>query len=988
MSRCLMPALLLMVSTRAPIAHGDDVSAVLMPLLDRYCLKCHGATETVRGDVNLNAVTASHLTKNPELAKAVRDALEASTMPPESEAQPSQMDRETSVRALNALLNAAAGTQPKMPRPVRRLNRFQYNNAVRDLLQLKRNIFPLPEKLMTRRSGYLGNGMKEMPDTVHAVSQTLNPEPGLRNVKAFPKDLRAAHGFDNQANQLTLSPLLLDAFLRLSVSIVESPDFTEEHVGIWKEFFAAPSRDKEPAEEVRRRLRPFLRSAFRGPVEPATLERYAAYGRNKLQQGTPFTKCMKQLVSAVLSSPKFLYRWDATDNSNREFELASDLSFFLWSSGPDSELLDLAERGQLTDPQTLRHTVSRMLADYRIERFLDSFPTQWMQLENVLAATPDPKINRYYSLDNQHPASLQMLLEPLLLFDTVFVEDRSVMDLISPGFGYQSQFLRTWYDSELRPPVVDVKSILNENAVHQEKRRQLQTSIGAVEKQLSALLDPVREQILSKRSNDADQRKSIDLKPYAAWEFNEDLRDSIGSLHLHAHGNIIHRDGMVTLNKSYLLSDPLPMELKAKSLEVWCRVHDLNQRGGGVMGIQGPGDFFDTIVLGERKPKHWISGSNGFSRTEDFPESFEENLQAEPIHLVMVYQEDGTTTLYRNGAAYGKPYQKGAAVFPGNKTSVIFGLRHLPPGGNKYLHVSLDQARLYTRALTADEVASAASGQHLFVSADELAAAMSREQVQQWQNLKADVTRLSLELKEVPADRDPKTVRENVRTQFEDAIRAQLRDSRFIRTDVSDTRYGGVITNAAMLTMTSGPKRTHPIARGAWVIEVIFNDPPPPPPNDVPPLNDQQADDHLTIREKFAKHRENPDCAGCHSRLDPLGFALENYDITGRWRDRYENGRDVDASGTLLRRYKFGGVREFKASIMQEDRRFARAFTAHLMRYALARELNVADSLIVDDIVDRAEQNNFRLRSLIRGVILSRSFLRSTIRLSHTEAAE
>ena len=86
---------------------------------------------------------------------------------------------------------------------------------------------------------------------------------------------------------------------------------------------------------------------------------------------------------------------------------------------------------------------------------------------------------------------------------------------------------------------------------------------------------------------------------------------------------------------------------------------------------------------------------------------------------------------------------------------------------------------------------------------------------------------------------------------------------------------------------------------------MILNDPPPPPPNDVPPLNEDAADKRLTIREKFAKHRENPDCAGCHSRLDPLGFAMENFDITGRWRDKYDNGREVDSGGTLLRRHKF-----------------------------------------------------------------------------------
>ena len=178
-----------------------------------------------------------------------------------------------------------------------------------------------------------------------------------------------------------------------------------------------------------------------------------------------------------------------------------------------------------------------------------------------------------------------------------------------------------------------------------------------------------------------------------------------------------------------------------------------------------------------------------------------------------------------------------------------------------------------------------------------------------------------------------------------------------------------------MLSMTSGPRRTLPIARGAWIIEVIFNDPPPPPPNDVPPLNEDASDENLTIREKFAKHRENPDCAGCHSRLDPLGFALENFDITGRWRDKYENGRTVDASGTLLRKYEFKDIVRFKESITKEDRRFAKAFTAHLMRFALSRELTPGDTLTIDRIINKTANKNFRLRSLLKEVIRSKSFL-------------
>ena len=105
------------------------------------------------------------------------------------------------------------------------------------------------------------------------------------------------------------------------------------------------------------------------------------------------------------------------------------------------ELLRLAESGELSKPETLGKTLDRMFDDPRIERFLDTFPGQWMQLENVLAATPDPKKHRFFSLDKDNPASLQMVLEPLLLFDAVFIENRPIVELLSPSFNYRSDFL-------------------------------------------------------------------------------------------------------------------------------------------------------------------------------------------------------------------------------------------------------------------------------------------------------------------------------------------------------------------------------------------------------------------------------------------------------------------------------------------------------------------------------------------------------------------
>ena len=957
---------------------SDDFVDLLNPLITKHCLKCHGA-ENVNGEVDFRPITtATQFLAQPKLINQMIEAIDSNNMPPEDEPPMDEPTRTQLLATLKAMLRQATSGKEQTPQPLRRLNRFQYNNSVKDLFQLNSEVFALPEKLMTRHDNYLRAATQKMPDQVRVVSRSLNPEPGLRDVKSFPKDLRAEHGFDNQANQLTLSPLLLDAFLRLSVSIVESPDFNEQTVGIWNDFFRQPAEGLDPEAEVKRRLPPFLAIAFRSRVEAETLDRYTAYATAKMKQGLSFTDTMKKVASAVLSSPLFLYRTGAADGHEALFELASNLSYFLWGSCPDGELLSLANSGALARPDVLNQSIERMFADPRIERFLDTFPAQWMQLENVLAATPDPQINKYFRLDQDQPASLQMVLEPLLLFDALFVEDRPIVDLIAPQFSYQSDFLKTWYTSELQPPPLDLKQIAEANRQNDDQRTKLETAIKTTQVDLEALIEPVKTKLLNDRKIDGSGMQPVDLKPFAAWEFNGDLKESIRSLDLTPHGKIEFQEGRVVLDQAYLQSQGLPIELKAKSLEVWSLVHNLDQPGGGLMGIQGPGDFFDTIVIGERQPRHWISGSNGFSRTEDFPESIPETKQGELLHLAMTYAEDGTTTLYRDGKPYGKPFRKGSATFPKDQSSVLFGLRHTPPGGNRFLKVSIDKARLYDRTLTAAEVAAAASGNNLYVSDEDLLLAMTPAQQAKRTTLIKTLDQSRVALKQVPPNQDPEKLRQDAQRRFEDKLRNQLRSQTFERLTASDPRYGGVITNAAMLSMTSGPKRTHPIARGAWIIEVIFNDPPPPPPNDIPPLNEDDSSKDLTIREKFAAHRKNPSCAGCHARIDPLGFAMENFDITGRWRDQYENNKGVDASGILLKKHPFEGVVGFKASLVKETPRFARAFTSHLLRFALARELGPADSITIDTILDKTANEEFKLRSLIREVAIRTSASRKS----------
>ena len=932
---------------------ADPFAQQLKPLFARHCVKCHGG-EKVKGKVNLKQITsAGQFLAQPDLIKEIIEVLDTGDMPPEDELSLPPADRVASVATLKAQLRTATAGQVARSNPVRRLNRFQYNNAVRDLFQLNRDVFALPEKLMTRETLYLN--APKMPDHVNVRSHTLNPLSGLREVKAFPKDLRASHGFDNQASQLSLSPLLFDAFLKLSVSIVESPDFNEQTVGIWDTFFKPPKEGAAVLAETRLRIAAFLRYAFRGPVEPSTVDRYTDYAMAKLKQELSYPDAMKKVASAALSSPMFFYRYHAADPGQRGYELASNLSFFLWVSGPDTELLDLAHSGKLMESAVLEKTFLRMLADPKVERFLDTFPAQWMQLENILAATPDPKQHRFFSLDKQHPASLQMLIEPLLLFDAVFVENRPITELIQPAFGYRSDFLTDWYTSDLKPVKVDANKIMEDNKPIEAKRRAAESVIKVAQTKL----DDYEKSIPSIIGKTAD---GIDMSPgQAQWETDQQ-KALVNSAALSpwqrlgpfGAGNLKEAHERGFINETNVDLEKFHGKLKWESAENYedGKVHQLSGANSATylhrIINSGVEQDLELSIGSDDSFKLWLNGRLVTDRY--ITRGVAPDQDKVKVHLA---RGDNPLLLKisNGGGGYGFYFKTQAIPLP---TGVISALRMEP-------------------AKRSHEQESALA-RHYRTFATELNP-IRRETAVQRETLAKALNQAKDALNKLPKPRAPGQVQKEMNRRYDDEMRNKLRANEFVRLPASNPRYGGVITSAAILSMNNGTHRTHPIARGAWFIEVIFNDPPPPPPNDAPPLSENVTVENLTIREKFAKHRENPDCAGCHSRLDPLGFALENFDITGRWRDKYPNGREVDATGTLLHKYHFDDIVAFKDAIVKEDRRFARAFTSHLLRYALSRELTAADSLTVDEIVDRVAEQQFRLKSLVAEVIRSDRFL-------------
>ena len=189
-----------------------------------------------------------------------------------------------------------------------------------------------------------------------------------------------------------------------------------------------------------------------------------------------------------------------------------------------------------------------------------------------------------------------------------------------------------------------------------------------------------------------------------------------------------------------------------------------------------------------------------------------------------------------------------------------------------------------------------------------------------------------------------------------------------------DEPRGGLLGQGSFLTVTSYPNRTSPVLRGRWVLESLLGTPPPSPPADVPGLPDRgEGGRPASVRERLERHRENPACATCHAPMDPLGFALENFDAVGGWRDS-EGGTPVDSSAVLPDGTQFRGPAGLRAFLVSQPRQFVEAMTEKLLAYALGRRLEYYDRPTVRAIVREAASSDYRLSAIILGIVRSPAF--------------
>lgn len=649
----------------------------------QFCLRCHSG-DTTEGDLDLSGFVGSDAPPiDARIVQQIRDRIAYREMPPENEPSPDDDMRRRLVNTLDGQLREYLRTHDLgVPVVMRRLNRYEYNNAVRDLLYLRGDIYPLPEKTIRVDSPYFDPASGRFPDEISVRNRAMGKEhienQILTGVTPFAIDLQSEGGFNNRGSELGMSPVLLESFLALGTAIVDSPEF-DGYCGSWETLFAAPPLPSgqppatSPETVARERLARLLEVAFRCRVDEDLHDRYHRAFIDRWESSGSFPRAMKDAVAAVLASPRFLYLAEAAATAGETqldgYELATRLSFFLWSSLPDDALLATARDGSLLRDDVLSAQVERMLADPRSRALAENFARQWLRLDRLVAAAPDfDRFPHYYSRIGceQWKFGVHMMIEPLLLFESIVVEDRSIMLLVDSNYAYRTDDLHEWYGG-----AAPFANRVNENR----------------------------------------------FDPWSAQQF------------------------------------------RRRSLE--------------------------------------------------------------------------------------------------------------------------------------------------------------------------------------------------------------------------DRRQGGVMTSAATLTMTSSPLRTNPITRGAWVATVILNRPPPPPPDAIPPIEkDDRAIEAqgLTLRQRLQQHQMNASCAACHARIDPLGFVLENYDAVGRWRECYPSGLEIDSGGELFGTLPFADVVGLKDQFLDHPEIFIRAFSEHLLSYAIGRRLELNDAPAVDRIVARVEADHGQFSTVVQAIVASPAF--------------
>lgn len=854
-----------LVSSFSAIAEDlPEFTKLVQPLLQEYCIGCHDAENPERG-IDLGGLRSwQDIEQKPYLLEKIISVLRKNEMPPEDVKQPTLAERETLRRVLRSILQKVARSQPVTPFRLRRMNRFEYGNAVRDLFQLRSWVYSINDRIIRDHNNYFRPETGKMPDVVVVGNRIMGLQQLLENrllgVMPFPKDPPAENGFNNRGDHLSMTPVLMQAFMELSRSVVNAENF-DKNCGVWESLFADPA-DPRPVERVVR-----------------------VTDRDAMVKGPGLT------ISAWIRLSQTPNTWQTVvrrEDGWRRQLLSIGRTGEIWGLWLGAGIAGrYVEFGAPVDPS--------VLGDGKWHHVAGTFDGEQMELyvDGEMIGSKVEKGQLYTASNLPMEVGAYGGREPFLgdlrsirLFHTRLTAHQIMCLAGGADRTAREQMVGSWNTGDaVAPKPAQPVSAIAHHRIRQFLRR--------------AFRVPPDDRTLRLYTNYFDKRYRV------TGDFTQSMKDVVsGALasprFIHVHNEFESgRPGREAFNLATRLSFFLWSSIPDDELLAVCEGSDLfhseelSYQVDRMMSDRRVKNFCDSFAPQWLRVNSLVSASPDFSRYREYYFGGDDKISYKRgMHMML------------------EPLLNFETVFVENRPIMEL----------------VDSDFSYRSHLLSE-----------------------------WYEGRAATY----------------------------PINVNLRHIEFSRTPLDDRRYGGVVTTSAVMVMTSSPYRSLPITRGSWVSSVIFNDPPEPPPDNVPDL---RADDSTlqqegrTVRQKLSEHSTDPQCAVCHRKIDSLGFALENYDLLGRWRDRYRTGLKVDASGTLFGRHRFRDIVEFKDAVHREKDLFAIAFIRHLLSYALGRELTLADRNAAVEIAMASRTADYRMRDVIKNIILHPVFTQKDAR--------
>jgi len=1074
----------------ATLAAAEDLHTKLRPFLEKHCFDCHGA-EKQKGDYRFDTITSDFgELETLETWQTILDQLNLGEMPPKKRPQPSAEETAEVVRELTSTLkrvyseHRSTGGQTVL----RRLNRHELRNTLRDLLYLQGADFR-PDATGSRLIDNNGNG---------SVERT-----GTDPLRFFPED-EEDDGFFNIGDQLVMSDFLLRLTLGAVEECLDHATHLESRPKLEPRRFAGhleKGRGGHVIESVARELLPY-------DVMATGYENKGRLAPTDLRGGVGFSA--RYRITVEVSAHNREHPW------GEMVELAKDDPFQLGLNMADTKQGGLA--GVTSTPLALWSVPDDVKTHtYRHEVWLDKTWTPWLGWENgpidrgfraervverylptVFKKRPDKKVDKKAHEDWPRDMARALFrgddgyVGPHLRIHSLTVEPlidtwppRSHTALYGSGSGEEAeirQLLTTFAERAFRRPVKPAE-------VEPYVRLVLSQRVEPVII-LPSGLDGLEYEVYEGPTRWDTAPDFASREPVRRGALRRGLIDTKVAKRREFYGLVLK--GTVTAPKAGEYVFEIAADDRARILVDGVDI--LAQRGAGYLGVQtAPGDGGVLIVRtvpgspAQRKgleKDDLILAVDGEAHTD--PGEFSKKIQSyragDEVELTILRRKaeqkiqlklagrnvgayavqkrkveltKGTHSVRVEYAAHGHPNRlrvgwSGPGL--GFATLSVDSLR----GVQKNKRKPADEVPPLIRAMQDGYAAILCSPQFLYLEETtnqlEAFALASRLSYFLWSSM-PDTTLFDLarsgrlaepEVRREQVERmlkDPKAAAfvrhfssswlrmdklgkmppsggdyqfyKNLRvepmllaqvtTYFEEILesngkigdfvdsdytymnqvlakwiykREGIRGARLRKVSLDDPRRGGIFTLPGVMTATANGVDTSPVVRGTWVLENVLGTPPAPPPPDVEPLptDTRKA---TTIREQLELHRKHEACNSCHRKIDPMGFAFENFDVVGRWRDRYRRAKKpIDASATLSNGRKIADIIEFKRMLKERKPLIVRCLTEKMLTYATGRRLEAIDRGEIDRIVEKLGESGDRLRDLVHLVVDSEIFLK------------